>query len=414
MLSGEAAPIGIDDLHLYAGCAYVDLSQLAAWRGLDPERFEKLLMHRKTVALPFEDPISFAVNAAYPLVNRLSEEEKQQIELLIVATESGIDFGKAMSSYVQSYLGLSRNCRTFEVKHACYGGTAAFQMACAAVAASGPESKALVITTDVGRPIPRSYAEPAQGAAAVALLVSRQPRIFQIENGACGFYGHEVMDTCRPEPDIEVGDPDLSLLSYLECIEQSFRHYQARAGGVDFLEHFAYLAMHTPFGGMVKGAHRTMLRKLKGLPPAQVDEDFRRRVEWSLCYCREVGNIYSGAVFLALCGVAGTAPIHERARVGVFSYGSGCCSEFYSGFLDASARRAMDRISIGAHLAEREQLDLEAYEAALCLNREVGFGVKSKEIDPGDFSDLFRKHFAGRHRLSLRRVSGYHREYIWN
>src|SRR5215207_9554977 len=116
--------VGIEAINIYAGNAALDVRMLAAARGLDLERFDNLLMKKKSVSLNFEDPVSFAVNAARPLLERMTEQQRNRIELLIVCTESGIDFGKAMSSYVHHYLGLNRRCRTFEVKHACYAGTA--------------------------------------------------------------------------------------------------------------------------------------------------------------------------------------------------------------------------------------------------------------------------------------------------
>lgn len=49
--------------------------------------------------------------------------------MVITCTESGINFGKSISAYTHYYLGLSRNCRLFELKNACYSGTAGFQLA---------------------------------------------------------------------------------------------------------------------------------------------------------------------------------------------------------------------------------------------------------------------------------------------
>ncbi|MCB1821912.1 MAG: hydroxymethylglutaryl-CoA synthase family protein, partial [Candidatus Competibacteraceae bacterium] len=339
MSDSSFIPVGIDALNVYPGRAVLDVNRLAQARGLDTQRFQNLLLHQKTVALPGEDPVSFAVNAAQPLLNRLTPTERERIELLIVATESGLDFGKAMSTYVHHYLQLNRHCRNFEVKHACYGGTAALQMAVAWVRSAAPiDAKALVITTDVARPIPHTYAEPSQGAAAVAMLVSRHPRLLTLEPGANGYYGYEVMDSCRPTAEIETGDADLSLLTYLDCIEHSFQHYGERVGPVDFQEYFDYLAFHTPFGGMAKGAHRTLLRKLKRLPPPAIEEDFRRRLEPSLSFCREVGNIYSGSLYLALAGLLEQGDFAAPRRIGLFSYGSGCCSEFFSGLADQEAQ----------------------------------------------------------------------------
>ena len=406
---------GIELANAYCGCACIELSQLATWRGLDAARFSKLLMDRKSVPLPFEDPVSFAVNAARPITRQLSRDDIASIELLVIATESGIDFGKSMSSYVQHYLELSRNCRTFEVKHACYGGTAALQTACSFVRShSSPRAKALVIATDIGRPLPETYAEPSQAAAAVALLISRDPTVFEVEQGASGCYGYEVMDTCRPEPDVEIGDPDLSMLSYLECVENSFRAFQVRTDRPDYKNDLDYIAMHTPFGGMVKGAHRMMMRKFAEAPPNAIEADFAARVEPSLTYCRDVGNIYSGTVFLALLGTIAALRSDRLCRIGVFSYGSGCCSEFYSGFAGRRSQEAMSVMGIGEHLAARTRLPMETYEAALHANRTIGSGTKTIDIEPGPFAPLLQQHFTGRDRLSLRRISEYHREYAWH
>src|SRR5207244_7693712 len=107
-----------------------------------------------------------------------------------------------------------------------------------------------------------SFLEPSGGAGAVAMIVSETPYVFQVDVGANGYYGYEVMDTCRPVPDSEAGDSDLSLLSYLDCCENTFLEYKKRVEGANFATTFGYLAMHTPFGGMVKGAHRDMMRKM--------------------------------------------------------------------------------------------------------------------------------------------------------
>ncbi|WP_329307537.1 hypothetical protein [Streptomyces sp. NBC_01260] len=146
---------------------------------------------------------------------------------------------------------------------------------------TSPGAKALVIATDITRFMVAesgdalsedwSFAEPSGGARAVAMIVSDTPHVFQIDVGASGYYGYEVMDTCRPLPDSEAGNADLSLLSYLDCCENSFREYQRRVGDVDFVSSFGYLAFHTPFGGMIKGAHRNLMRKVAKARPAAIE-----------------------------------------------------------------------------------------------------------------------------------------------
>ena len=59
-----------------------------------------------------------------------------------------------MSTYVHHYLGLNRNCRLFELKQACYSGTAGFQMAVNFILSqTSPGAKALVIATDIARAV---------------------------------------------------------------------------------------------------------------------------------------------------------------------------------------------------------------------------------------------------------------------
>jgi polyketide biosynthesis 3-hydroxy-3-methylglutaryl-CoA synthase-like enzyme PksG len=402
--------VGIERMGFYGGAACIDVARLAQARGLDPQRFANLLMRRKSLHLPFEDPVSFAVNAARPLVESLTDAERCSIGLMIVASESGIDWGKSITSYVHAHLPLGRRCRMFEVKQACFGGAAALQSAVAAVA-SGQVRRALVIAADLARCVPHSYAEPAQGSAAVALLIGPEAEILALEPGASGSYGYEVMDSCRPTADTETGDVDLSLLSYLDCVEHSFIAYRDRVGPVGFAVHFDYLAWHTPFGGMVKGGHRTMMRKFAPGPPAAIEADFERRLRPALAFCQEVGNIYSGTVFLALAGVLARGDFSRARRIGLFAYGSGCCSEFFSGMATKAGAARIAALDIDNALAARQELSMEDYDLLLARSSNSYVGQRELTIEPGPFEPMLRSRFAGR--LVLDGIAGYQRRYRW-
>lgn len=415
--------VGIEAINVFGGNAYLDVMKLAKHRNLDNARFENLLMKEKVVALPYEDPVTFGVNAAKPIIDALSQEDKDRIELVITCTESGIDFGKSMSTYIHHYLGLNRNCRLFEIKQACYAGTAGFQMAVNFILSQvSPGAKALVIATDISRfmvvepgealTADWSYAEPSAGAGAVAVLVSDKPYVFQVDIGANGYYGYEVMDTCRPAPDNEAGDADLSLLSYLDCCEQAFLEYQKRVSGVDYRDTFQYLAFHTPFGGMVKGAHRAMMRKIAKAKPNEIEMDFMNRVMPGMIYCQRVGNIMGGTILMSLASTIDNGKFETAKRVGCFSYGSGCCSEFYSGIISAQAQEYQSRFNIERHLDERYELSMDEYDALLVGSSAVRFGtrnVKSNfELIPG-----IVKSCQGKQRLFLEKIQEFHREYRW-
>jgi len=415
--------VGIEGINVFGGSAYLDVMQLAHHRNLDTARFENLLMKEKAVALPYEDPVTYGVNAAKPLLDSLTQAERDRIELLITCTESGIDFGKSMSTYIHHYLGLKKNCRLFEIKQACYSGTAGFQMAVNFILSqASPGAKALVVATDISRFIVAeagealtedwSYAEPSGGAGAVAILVGESPYVFQVDVGANGYYGYEVMDTCRPIPDSEAGDADLSLLSYLDCCEQSFLEYQKRVSGVSYRESFQYLTFHTPFGGMVKGAHRTMMRKMVQAKPPEIEADYRERVLPGINYCQRVGNIMGATVFLSLASTIDNGQFETPKRIGCFSYGSGCCSEFYSGVATAQSQERQRRFSIKSQLDERYQLSMAEYEELLRGSGAVRFGTRNVKTDfqliPGVVASG-----KGKERLFLEAIKEFHREYRW-
>ncbi|GJM07040.1 MAG: polyketide biosynthesis 3-hydroxy-3-methylglutaryl-ACP synthase PksG [marine bacterium B5-7] len=416
--------VGIESMNIFGGTAYINIDELSEFRQLDTTRSENLLMKEKTVSLPFEDPITFGVNAAKPIIDKLTETEKNQIGLVIACTESGIDFGKSITSYIHHYLALSKNCRFFEIKQACYSGTAGFQMAVNFILSqTAPGAKALVIATDISRfmvveeseaiNMAWSFAEPSSGAGAVALLVSDKPEIFEVDVGANGYYGHEVMDTCRPVPDSEAGDSDLSLMSYLDCCEQAFLAYKNKVRDIDYRTTFNYLAFHTPFGGMVRGAHRTIMRKMFKASADEIETDFLARVMPGLLYCQRVGNIMGGTIFLSLASTIENADFFSPMRIGLFSYGSGCCSEFYSGTVSPEGKEKLSGMQIKQGLDLRHRLSISEYEKVLQYSHCVKFGTRNVSLDREFIPGIMPDTNLSSPKLYLKEISEFHRRYVW-
>src|SRR5579872_4643985 len=180
--------VGIEAMNAFLGSACLNVEKLARHRNLDVTRFANLLMKEKTIPLPYEDPITFVLNAAKPLIDAMTPDEKDRIETVITCTESAFDFGKSMSTYFHKHLGLNRNCRLFELKNACYSGIAGLQTAVNFVLSQvSPGAKALVIATDIVRFMTveggealtddLSFFEPSGGAGAVAMIVSETPHV---------------------------------------------------------------------------------------------------------------------------------------------------------------------------------------------------------------------------------------------
>lgn len=405
--------IGIEALNVYCGVAQITVEAMFDGRRLDFSRLDNLLMKERAISLPFEDPITNAVNAALPIVSALSEAEKNAIGVLIIGTESGVDYSKSVTSYVHAYLGLSRNCRILEVKQACFASTAAVQLA-AGYLASGvaPGAKVLVIGTDVALVDARAeYMEPTVGHGAAAILISDKPHIARFDLGAFGNYSFETMDSARPTSNHEIADVDGSLFAYLDCLSKSFADYASKVEGASFANTFDYLAMHTPFAGLVKAGHRKMMREHAGLKPDEVAQDFERRVQPSLHYPARVGNLCSASVYLALASTIQHATLAGSARVGMFSYGSGCASEFFSLTIDEHSREALAKMRIDQHLAQRYRLSFGQYSSLLQENLRCLQAVENRKIDFAGLDQYLTQRSAPM--LVLEGIENYHRKYRW-
>jgi polyketide biosynthesis 3-hydroxy-3-methylglutaryl-CoA synthase-like enzyme PksG len=401
----DTREVGIEALNVYCGMACISVREMFEHRKLDMKRY----------GLPIEDPITHAVNAAKPIIDALDDDARASIEVLVTASESGVDYSKSIASYVHEFLGLSRNCRLLEVKAACYASTAALQLAFGHVASGvSPKGKALVIGTDVALVNARAeYLEPSIGVGAAAILVSNQPQLFRVDLGAFGNYSFETMDSARPTPDFETADVDGSLFAYLDCLSQSFADYRSRVEGADFADTFDFLALHTPFAGLVKAAHRKMMRELKEASPAQVEADFLKRVQPSLGFPRVVGNLCSASVYLALASILENAVIEGPRRVGLFSYGSGCSSEFFSGVVDQRSVASARAMGIGAQLEARYALGFGDYERLLEDNLRCLVPSKDRTIDARLSESILARVKQRRQLLVLRRIENYHRKYAW-
>jgi polyketide biosynthesis 3-hydroxy-3-methylglutaryl-CoA synthase-like enzyme PksG len=407
--------IGIEALNVYCGVAQIPVPVLFEARGLDPARLDNLMMAERSVALPFEDPVSNAVNAALPILEQMSPEERDAIAVLIIGSESGIDYSKSITSYVHAYLGLSRNCRIMEVKQACFASTAAVQMAVGYLASGvAPGAKVLVIGTDVALVDQRAeYMEPTVGHGAAAILLGEHGKVARFDLGAFGNYSFETLDSARPTSNHEIADVDGSLFAYLDCFGKSFADYQGKVEGASFTATFDYLALHTPFAGLVRAAHRKMMREHSDLRPEQIAEDFSQRVAPSLHYPSRVGNLCSASVYLALASMIEHTRLEAPVRVGLFSYGSGCSSEFFSVTIDPGASKALAKMSIATHLNSRYQLDFNEYQLLLEENLRCLQAVEQRQIDARAFERFLAGKPKDRRMLVLDRIEGYHRKYRW-
>ena len=360
--------IGIDKMAFATTDQYIDLTELAAKRGVDPNKYTiGIGQDRQAVVPPTQDIVTLGARAAQKL---LTPDLERRLSTVIVATESGIDNSKASAIYIKHLLGLDDYVRTVELKEACYSGTAAIQFARGLVALN-PQETVLVIAADIARYGLNTPGEVTQGAGAVAMLVSADPHVLAIEPTSVS-YSRDVMDFWRPLYATEaLVDGKYSTNVYIDFFKNTLTRYQQRTGRE--LADFAGIAFHLPFTKMGKKALEAVLQDRTDA----VANRLRDQLTASQVYCRQVGNLYTGSLYLGLMSLLQNGTVAAGDRLGLFSYGSGAEGEFYSGIIQPGFTTALSDV---AHdLAGRQQVSVAEYERL--FNGQLGMRAEDIQLD---------------------------------
>jgi hydroxymethylglutaryl-CoA synthase len=375
--------VGIEALAVAVPRRYLAIEDLAEARGIPAAKLTSGLGAREmAIADPGEDTVALAATAA----SRLFEEnaiEKARIGMLVVGTETGVDHSKAVASYVQGLLGLPRSMRTFDTQHACYGGTAALMAACDWIASGSASGRtALVVCSDVARYGIGTPGEPTQGAGAIALLVSEEPDLLALDHGVSGVFSTNVHDFWRPLGRREaMVDGHYSIQCYLDAVQGAFRMWRERAVSRGIVrddastsEQLARLVYHVPFCKMAKKAHFALRSAdFDGRDDeARATASFEEQVAPSLVLPSRIGNTYTASLYVGLASLLMTdASSIAGKRVGMFSYGSGCSSELFSGVVGERAAEVIARARLDTLLAERTRIDVAEYEQIMSLAHDA-------------------------------------------
>jgi hydroxymethylglutaryl-CoA synthase len=347
---------GIDAISFYTSHYYIDLRTLAKARNVDADKYYIGIGQEKmAVPPPDEDIVTMAANAGKCV---LESGRPQKIDMVLFATESGIDQSKSAGIYVHKLLDLLSACRVIELKQACYSATAALQIAVHYVR-QNPHSQVLVLASDVARYGLGTSGEATQGAGAIAMVVSAEPRIMAIEP-ISGFYTEDVMDFWRPNyRDEALVDGKYSVKIYLKALAESWANYQQKSGR-NFADLHRY-CYHSPFTKMAEKAHQHMLKNNGVLDPQ--DEKYLQQIKDSLIYNRIVGNSYAASLYIGIIALLenSTEDLAGK-RLGMFSYGSGCVGEFFSGIIEQEYQKHLFKRKHQEMLKNRTELSCAEYE----------------------------------------------------
>ena len=363
--------VGVSHIGIYVPPYYLSHADLARARGIPEEKFILGLGNERMAIIPdWEDAVTMAANAALQVLEKTGTHP-DDIQQLVVSTESGVDHSKAVASFVQGLLNIGTRCRVFEVKHACYGGTAGLVDSIDRIARNGKTPrKGLVIMTDIAKYGFGNAGEPTQGAGAVALLVEKNPRLCTIDTSLNGVFSKHVFDFWRPTGHrVPIVDGKFSLECYLMALEGATLEFRSNLGlkRGELLEYLDYIVYHMPFANMAKKAHRRFVEiECEGTDSETQEEIYQRtllrKVSPGLMGAKEVGNIYTGSVYMGLVSILENEK--EKAggkRIGIFSYGSGCGAEFLLYNMKPDIRDIVASLHFREQLERRKKLTMEQY-----------------------------------------------------
>lgn len=411
---------GIDAISFDVANIHLPIKTLATARNIEPEKLEKGLgLIKMTLPDVHQDPVVFGANALTKLIldHNINLNE---ISRIYVGTESSIDSSKPISSFLISLMeqkfreNTLAECDVVDFTFACIGGVDALQN-CIDFVKLNPAKKAIVVTTDFAKYDLNSTGEYTQGAGAVAMLVTSNPRIIAFdENWATSTKG--VFDFFKPyrtlskeeitkntnndlwfdnlEAEIEIHkdqpvfDGQYSNQCYMDRTRNAYFSFKKLKNTTETLYNsWNSIIMHLPYS--FQG--RRMLSEIYALDSAEKiiseniesadyqlkikevakSEEYRNFVTEKLqpaeLASSLIGNLYTGSIFMGLLSTLAhfydTNKEIAGTQFGFLAYGSGSKSKVFEGTIQPEWKAALANVKLFENLEESVEIDFNIYES---------------------------------------------------
>ncbi len=421
--------IGIDAIAFDVANIHLPIKTLAEARHIEPEKLEKGLgLLKMTLPDAHQDTVVFGANALTKLIQD-NDVNLSEISRIYVGTESGIDNSKPIASFVAALMEQKfgedslLECDVVDFTFACIGAVDALQN-CFDFIRLNPTKKAVVLATDIAKYDLESTGEYTQGAGAVAMLVSANPKIIAFaDNWAVSNKG--VFDFFKPyrklskflitgndenynwfgnlESEIEIHkdqpvfDGQYSNQCYTDRTREAYFSYKKAANFEGTLyESWSNIIMHLPYA--FQG--RRMLTEIFALDSDAINIDrndpncasqlkdlaksdeyktfVKDKLQPAELASSLIGNLYTGSIFMGLLSALCDAYRNEReisgTKFGFLAYGSGSKSKVFEGEIQPNWAKAIAKVKLFETLEESTEIDFETYEKL--HKKERHFSVK--------------------------------------
>lgn len=410
--------IGIDSLAFDLPKIHLPIKTLATARNIDPEKLEKGLgLLNMTIPDTHQDSVVFGANA----ISKLLTTEKispKEIARIYVGSESAVDSAKPIGSYIIALMEQQfgensfSECDVVDFTFACIAGVDALQN-CIDFIRVNPDKKAIVITTDIAKYDLESTGEYTQGAGAVALLLSKNPKLIAFDNlwststkGVFDFFKprrsiskETITGNTNNDPwfgilekeievhqDQPVFDGQYSNQCYMDRTREAYFSFKKLKKTKETLyKEWKSIIMHLPYSFQGRRMLSEIFAldsdseiikispdipdyqsKIKETSKTPFYKDFvKEKLMPAEIASSNIGNLYTGSIFMALLS---TLCYHYKnqneisgSKFGFLAYGSGSKSKVFEGEIQADWKKSIANQNLFETIEQSTPIDIDAY-----------------------------------------------------
>lgn len=362
------------------------------------------------------DIYSLALTTLSSLLKKYSIDVNS-IGRLEVGTETILDKSKSVKSVLMQLFEKAGNTNVegVDTVNACYGGTNAIFNSINWIESSAWDGRdAIVVAGDIAL-YKKGNARPTGGVGCVALLIGPDaPLVF--EPGLRSTYITHAYDFYKPDLTSEypVVDGHYSIKCYTVAVDHCYRGYNEReakqqskaingtTNGVGEhkelespLDRFDHICFHAPTCKLVSKSYARLLyndfladpsnplfasvpQELRDLDHnaslsdkniektfvALTKKKFAARVQPTIMVPTECGNMYCASVYSSLVSLLANVDSEalQGKRIGIFSYGSGLASSFFSLKVKGSTKEMAEKLDVHKRLEARKVVPPQTYD----------------------------------------------------
>ncbi|RZJ68041.1 MAG: hydroxymethylglutaryl-CoA synthase [Flavobacterium sp.] len=421
---------GIDAIAFDVANIHLPIKTLAEARHIEPEKLEKGLgLLKMTLPDAHQDTVVFGANALTRLILD-NDIDLSKIARIYVGTESGIDNSKPVASFVTALIEQKfgenslLECDVVDFTFACIGAVDALQN-CLDFIRLHPDKKAIIVATDIAKYDLESTGEYTQGAGAVAMLVSSDPRIlafgtnFAVSNkGVFDFFkpyrkvskflisgnDHNEPWFGNLESEIEIHkdqpvfDGQYSNQCYTDRTREAYFSFKktSKFEGTLYAS-WENIIMHLPYAFQgrrmlteifaldsdeiaIDRNDPNCATQLKELAKSDAYRDFiKQKLQPAELASSLIGNLYTGSILMGLLSALCDAYRNERnisgTKFGFLAYGSGSKSKVFEAEIQPNWVLPISNVKLFENLEQSTEIDFGTYEKL--HKREQHFSVRS-------------------------------------